>query len=326
MVSRLWLMNADFEMEIASRSEPYRRPSSFAKINQRLTRHLLWLTKPGDALLYESPLADELVNDAARRDVELIALEDVSNCAAHNGARIFTPWGWTSSALQIGRRSGAIVPKIELEIIKRVNSKLYSHALEQELGITLPGACATNSFEELEEAVKRACPKADDKWVIKSPFGFAACDRVLGRGSELAGAQATWVRRRLTFGETLIFQPWLDKVREYGVVLEILPDGDLVIHGISDLQTNGAGTGTGYLLGRPTPPHRKRELEEVATFVGKRLFADGYTGAVGVDAIEHTGGLHPLLEINARYTMGFIALAVERALKPTKPIFWSTVT
>jgi hypothetical protein len=40
--------------------------------------------------------------------------------------------------------------------------------------------------------------------------------------------------------------------------------------------------------------------------------------------LEHAGGLHPLLEVNARYTMGFVALAVEREVRPTAPVFWST--
>lgn len=41
-----------------------------------------------------------------------------------------------------------------------------------------------------------------------------------------------------------------------------------------------------------------------------------------MDALEHAGGLHPLLEVNARHTMGFIALAVERGLGPAGPAFW----
>lgn len=41
-----------------------------------------------------------------------------------------------------------------------------------------------------------------------------------------------------------------------------------------------------------------------------------------MDALEHAGGLHPLLEINARHTMGFVALAVERSLRPSEPVFW----
>ncbi|MGH9901711.1 MAG: hypothetical protein ACRD68_07855, partial [Pyrinomonadaceae bacterium] len=116
----------------------------------------------------------------------------------------------------------------------------------------------------------------------------------------------------------------LKVVREYGVVMRVLPGGKVNVLGISDLQTNGAGTGTGYLLGRRPEPRRVAELERMAAVVGERLFKEGYTGPAGLDAIEHAGGLHPLLEINARYTMGFVALAVERTLKPAAPIFWST--
>jgi hypothetical protein len=61
----------------------------------------------------------------------------------------------------------------------------------------------------------------------------------------------------------------------------------------------------------------------VARRAGERLFAEGYHGPVGIDALETAGGLHPLLEINARYTMGFVAVAVERALRPAAPTFWS---
>jgi hypothetical protein len=67
-----------------------------------------------------------------------------------------------------------------------------------------------------------------------------------------------------------------------------------------------------------------KELEATTRIVCERLYAEGYRGPAGVDAIEHAGGLHPLLEVNARYTMGFIAVAVERALKPIEPVFWST--
>jgi hypothetical protein len=104
--------------------------------------------------------------------------------------------------------------------------------------------------------------------------------------------------------------------------MEIAPGGEINLHGISDLQTNGAGTGTGYLLGRKIDAGRRAELESMARVVGARLYREGYTGPVGMDALEHAGGLHPLLEINARYTMGFVALAVERTLKPRTPTLW----
>ncbi len=314
-------MNADFETELSDTSGAYRRLPFFDKLNRRLAPHLLWLARPGDALLLLEPWSEHLQREAQRRGIELISPARPEE--EHQQERIFTPWGWTPSAVAVGEAVEAIVRPIPLSIVKRVNSKLWSHKLEVELGIAQKGATTASTFEELKEATARACPQPEDKWVIKSPFGFAARDRVLGRGPVLEEAQAKWSRRRLSQGATLIFQPWLDVIREYGVVMEISSDGAIEIHGFSDLQTNGAGTAKGYLLGRPPAPHRAIELEKIARLVGERLFREGYYGPVGVDALEHAGGLHPLLEINARYTMGFIAVAVERALKPTTPVFWS---
>ncbi|MGB7926349.1 MAG: hypothetical protein WCF57_24120 [Pyrinomonadaceae bacterium] len=314
-------MNADFETELAHPPGAYRRLPSSDALNRRLAAYLLWLALPGDALLLTEPWPEQLQGEAQRRGVKLVSPAEQE---PQSSARIFTPWGWTPSAVEAGRQAGARVRSIPFDTVARVNSKLWSHALEVELGLALPGAATAATFEELRETVARACPKPGDKWVVKCPFGFAARERVLGRGPIIEGPQAKWCERRLVKGETLIFQPWLESLREYGVVMEIAPGGELEIHGISDLQTNGAGTGTGYILGRPPAPHRVRELESIASLVGARLFKEGYHGPVGIDALEHTRGLHPLLEINARYTMGFIALAVERTLKPATPIFWST--
>jgi hypothetical protein len=316
-------MNADFEAELAHYAlaprRPYRRMPSFDALNRRLSEKLLWLAREGDALLAEEPWGDTLIDEARGRGVELVS----PSRAASRAQRLFTPWGWTPSAAGAGGRAGAVVEPLPFETVARVNSKLWSHALEVELGVALKGAVTARTLEELNEAARRACPRAGDKWVVKSPYGFAARERVLGRGPAVEGAQAAWAAKRLARGETLIFQPWLEVVREYGVVAEIARDGSHTILGVSDLQTNGAGTGTGYVLGRAPSRERMKELEEIARVVCVRLYAEGYRGPVGVDAVEHAGGLHPLLEVNARYTMGFVAVAVERALKPSSPVLWS---
>jgi hypothetical protein len=319
MGSRLWYMNADFETELSQPPGTYRRLPAYEALNQRLAPHLLWLAREGDALFVKEPWPEHLKREALLRGVKLVSTGHSRDLTGH----IFTPWGWTPSAVAFGEQSGALINPIAFDIVRRVNSKLWSHALEVEMGWSQSGAATAHTFEELREAVASACPATADKWVIKSPFGFAARDRVLGRGPSLDGPQAKWCERRFAKGETLLFQPWLEVIREYGVVMEIAPDGAYHIQGISDLQTNGAGAGKGYMLGRPPSAHRLSELESVAVIVSERLFKEGYYGPVGIDALEHSRGLHPLLEINARYTMGFVAVAVERSLKPVAPIFWS---
>jgi hypothetical protein len=320
MERKLWYMNSDFEMELSAPPGRYRRSPSFEDFNKRMATHLLWLTEPDDALLIEEPWPESLIDKAQSCGVELIA----PNKRLEESELLFTPWGWTKSVIELGRSIGVDMYPVSTEIVARVNSKLFSHALEIELGIALPGADTASSFEELEKIVASACPIEKDKWVIKVPFGVASRGRVLGQGPVIKSSYAVWAKRQLAKGETLIFQPWLEVIREYGVNIYILPTGEIKLIGISDLQTNLAGTGKGYLLGRPPSKKRREELESFALIVGNRLFKEGYTGPAGFDALEHKGGFHPLLEINARYTMGFIAIAVERALRPNEPTFWST--
>jgi hypothetical protein len=312
-------MNADFETELSHGGGAYRRLPAQDALNRRLAPHLLWLAQAGDALLLREPWAEHLETEAGRRGVELVSPERSANLETH----VFTPWGWTESAASVGRMVGARTWPLPFEVVARVNSKLWSHELEVELGWAQNGAATASTFEELRERVARACPGSEDKWVIKSPFGFAARERVLGRGPLMEAPQAKWAERRLAGGEQLIFQPWLEVKREYGIVMEISPGGAYDVRGISDLQTNGAGTGKGYILGRRPSAARASELEMVAGTVAARLHREGYHGPVGIDALEHAGGLHKLLEINARYTMGFVALAVEESLKPCEPTFWS---
>ncbi len=323
-------MNADFEVELAhdahAPARPYRRTQAFEALNRRLAPHLLRLARPGDALLYEVPWPEALVSETRKREVQLVSPRAAASGRTPQTGRLFTPWGWTRSAAAEGLNAGAEVRPLDFDVVARVNSKLWSHALEVEMGWALPGARVAQTAEELSEAAACACPGADDKWVVKSPYGFAARERVLGRGPRVEGAQGAWAFKRLARGEPLIFQPWLEVKREYGVVVEVSRRGAHRLLGVSDLQTNGAGTGTGYVLGRPPAPGRMKELEETAAVVCEGLRAEGFCGPAGFDALEHAGGLHRLLEVNARYTLGFVALAVERELQPKGPTFWETKT
>ncbi len=195
--------------------------------------------------------------------------------------------------------------------------------LELELGCALLGAGVADSLSALDGLAAQACPAPEDKWVVKSPFGFAARGRVLGRGPRMDPPSALWASRRFERGERLLFEPWLDVRREYGVQIVVGAEDAVEVVGFSRMLANGAGVSTGFLLGDPPDQRRRTELASVAVEVGRRLLAEGYRGPANVDALEHSGGLRPLVEINARYTMGLVALAAEKLRAPATPQTWT---
>ena len=313
-------MNADFELELAALPGAYRPKPTIERRNARLEPVLVWLASRGDAIVTREAWPEDRRARAAAAGVQLLPLDAIAGNGA--GCR-FVPWGWTPRTLALAESAGASVDAPQINVVRRVNSKFFSHAIEMELGIAVRGATTARSIEELDDAVSRSCPGANDKWVVKGALGFNARERVLGRGPRLDSASATWVKRRFARGDELLFEPWLDVVREYGVQMEIGRDCSVKIHGISHMRTNGAGVTTGFVLGESVGAAQREQLERVAREVAARLVAAGYFGPANVDAIEHARGLRPLVEINARLTMGAVALAVERHLKPSSPVIWS---
>ncbi|MGB8508209.1 MAG: hypothetical protein WCD76_07385, partial [Pyrinomonadaceae bacterium] len=67
-------MNADFETELAGHAPaPYRRTPPAEALNRRLTPQLLWLARPGDAILMKEPWPASLTDEASRRAVKLVS-------------------------------------------------------------------------------------------------------------------------------------------------------------------------------------------------------------------------------------------------------------
>src|ERR1051325_2120683 len=118
-------MNADFEAELEhwafAPGRAYRRRATFEALNRRLSDELLWLAREGDALLAEEPWAESLIEEARARGVELVSPAR----AEGRSHRLFTPWGWTPSAVRVGEGAGARVEPLPLGVVARVNSKLW---------------------------------------------------------------------------------------------------------------------------------------------------------------------------------------------------------
>jgi hypothetical protein len=297
----------DFEAELAALPGPHARTAIARAIDRDLAPCMLPLLGPADAVLLEEPVEDGAL--APLRAAGL-ALARPALAADARGERLVA-WGASPSAAARARALGLAFDAPDAAIVRRVNSKLWSHALERELGCAIPGAAALFSEDEVRRAVALA---GAGPWVLKAPFGVAGRGRHLGRGAALGPAALGFARRAIAREGGVLFEPWLAVEREWGISVEVDRGGAAAVIGATESIVRAGGQYAGSRIGADPPPAR---ILEAALEVGARLAREGYRGPAGIDALALAGGgLRPIVEVNARFTMGMVALRFAGLVPP----------
>lgn len=201
---------------------------------------------------------------------------------------------------------------------QRFNDRRFAHALARELGCALPGAAEVSSLAELD-----ACLAAgpDAAWVAKAPWSSAGRHRVFGTNRTLEGESRVAAERLIALAGAVTVEPWLDRICDVAVCGAI---GDEVrVEPPHAIHTDPRGGFRG--IGLERPPLEAAEHDQLlvtAERVAHALQQAGYRGPFGIDAFVYRDRgerrLHPLCEINARYTFGHIARALGEQLGVTR--------
>src|SRR5262249_6086397 len=155
-------------------------------------------------------------------------------------------------------------------------------------------------------------------WVCKARWTSAGRDRARGAGSPTGELRSRIARMLARFGP-LVLEPWLDRVADIGVC-----GGGAADRARRPPQPppppNDASAGfLGIALAPAVDPALAAPLREVAAAAARRVAVQtGYCGPFAIDAFIYRDGsavrLHPLCEINARYSFGWIAHGLARRL------------
>ena len=227
------------------------------------------------------------------------------------------PYAWLPETIELARRLGSPVgPPPAADAVRTVNSKTWSNELVTDLGLAGAGVVA-RSAAELQAAVTAL---GSGTVVIKDPFGVSGRGCVPVASPRVLSAIARAVARQEADGRRveLLVQPWLPKQADVSAHFDLAPDGTMTWRGHVEAR---AGTRFGYSGSRPAPAALVRHLaghghRETMGTVGERLAVAGYHGPVCVDALVlEDGGLVPLLEINARLSMGRLCLDLDRRVQ-----------
>ncbi|MGW1427427.1 peptide ligase PGM1-related protein [Streptomyces sp. NPDC002431] len=267
-------------------------------------------------ITFRSLAAGEATTGDAGAVVEQALADDPALCAALATTADIRPYAVLPATARLPRRhpggAGELPPP---SVVQQVNGKAWSSELAAALG--LPGAgTVVRSADELTAAVERLAGPV----LVKDPYGVA------GRGTvELTGPGALrrLVRRLQTQEDEglhteLVVQRRYERAHDLSAHLEVRRDGTWSLRGLQGM-TNG---GYRHAVSHPVPPELPAELDRrgypaVLERVAGALAAAGYFGPAGIDSmLLADGGWLPVLEINARMSMGLLTLELDERVRP----------
>lgn len=270
-MSRLHICNTFFEKELEMGGE---RP-----LEEWLRSHPIILQLQFMPLLYAAKEDVIAVSDLpVKPDPRLCLLSE-----APKGLPI-EHWG-PSRAIQAWAKERGLEYEIpDWARIQKINSKIFSFSESPKL----PGAKILSSKEELEEWMqKTAGPK-----VLKTPFGTA------GKGHRLIDGSSP-----VKFKGPVIAEPWVERVLDFSTQWK---NKKLIGVTVFENEANGTYRRT---INREVEKWALDEHLKVASALIEKI---GYLDHIGIDAFIYLCHgekcVHPVVEINARKTMSWVAL------------------
>ena len=220
-------------------------------------------------------------------------------------------WGASLSIDALAKLHGLIYEMPSWDVVREVNSKAFSYTNSPRL----PHSALLFTKQEIlswSATQKNAC-------VLKSCFGAA------GRGhlhlpcpeKMLDG----FLRRE---GLPVIGEPWVQRDLDFSTQWKIEKGGTIEYLGAKICVTNDEGHHIANRVGDILIPHLEKQ-KEISLAVLEKMASLNFFGNVGIDAMIYEGKLHPIVEINARKTMGWFSLQVQKRHFPKQTISVSYV-
>lgn len=303
-------------------------------------------------VVHEPPAPDFLrsLRAAGFELPELVVRRELASLAGRKRGAL-VPWGWSPTACATLAPLGAPAWSPD-------RRELYAKGFACELLAKLLTAEREPYFCDLDD-VGVACDREEDvltrltdagerPMVVKPSWSTAGRGLVHGPGAALAADAKT----RAAIGGLLarqgvvVVEPWLARVADVSAQLTVADDGVRFDGwGAFSTDTRGGYRGAAAAAGADglpagvtrfahgdgrDPGRLERVLRRVVAHVGAALAARGFTGPAGVDALVYRAGdglrLKPIVEINPRLTMGRVALALARRVRPGRGARWLHLT
>lgn len=329
------ILYGNFEFEHELESPTFRPTARIVEMSAQLSPHLLALARDGDFVWSLVEIPKSFLAAAASAGLPKVScLWPDKDAVVSAEPTEIVPWGFSGAVASFADRHSLIPVGCQSEVVRQVNDRAFAFELETVLDSGLPGRAMVRSHEEFQEAVRAGAeqahvPESQFRWVAKSRFGMASRGRILGTGTQIDDPSAGWLWKQFEKNGCVIFEPWVECDREFSTQWDIPRNGGAVLRGWTEIQNERAGTPSSWLrhTGVPFEESEFRSAFTILKAAVERVASAGYFGPLGIDSMRFRGpdsstALRPLQDINARYTMGRVALELAEKLSPDLDAVW----
>ncbi len=262
-------------------------------------------------------LPDELEPDGDRAAFEFL-----------ESAGTLVPWLSSDEAAELARTRGIALACAPPDAVLRVHDKAFALRVAEREGLVPPdlvGAIEVIDPDLLRrpDAAMRHIDRIRGRgFVLKPRLGSSGRGRVPVDRDGVEGALV-----RLAARGGCILEPWLRRTEDLSAQIWISPAGEIRILSTLRQEMTPSGVWSAHAglideagVVRSDSPHDDA-LRSAATCVARAALKAGFSGVCGLDAFIYRGPsgdevLRPVVEFNARFTVGTIATGlVQRALR-----------
>ncbi|MEE8581061.1 MAG: hypothetical protein V3T33_05665 [Myxococcota bacterium] len=220
--------------------------------------------------------------------------------------------------------------------VMRVHDKAFAHRVALDAGL-LPGDLGELiavlepetlrdpdlALATIEQQLARWPEWTGRRFTLKPRFGSSGRGRVAGAHGRADVPEVRGALARLADRGGALLEPWLDRSVDLSAQLHVSESGEIRMLGTLELITSASGLPLGHRGGIDSKGRvnseniRDEAMREAAVVLARAAHAEGFHGPCGVDGFAYRGPdgrseLRPVVEFNARFTLGIIALGLLR--------------
>lgn len=323
-MSTLWIFNPDNDIALGNNLKHFTPPRNAMLLRQYGAMLPAWIADAGDIIFTEFT-ADATwlrhISQTYGKELEILTTENCTR-VAH-----LQPWGWSRAIVDTFSRAGIsshLLPGDEqIERIRQLSHRHSSVVINRELqeqGFDVPIPAEFTDTVTLDKYIG-----GHGSVVIKSPWSSS------GRGVIYSDRidKATLLRHAegiIKSQGSVLAEMRHDKIADFAMLFSI-KDGNARYVGLSVFETLDGGNYTGNIVASEqhlssiithyVSSSYLERLRKAIEAILTKMVGSTYTGICGIDMMVYAtadGEPHiaPCIELNLRYTMGYIAHCLAR--------------